>query len=401
MLKKIVTYFGVGNRLSGLEVYDLHGERYYSYIETQRNAESLKIVKSFSSSDLKEVVEKIDTKPPLLLIINTKEVLHKLVQDSKSEQALQQAFPNIEHEAFYTMTTMQPSKQIVSICRKNHLDAELKNLQELKLNICQIHIGFGTLDILSPWFSEHTIQNSNMSLEIEDGVIIRFTPLKERAVTSYTIQEVTLKANQLHLFASCIAFYQNHPYLGESLKSYNAVLLENQLQKQRFFKFRNLAVGFFLLLLLGNFFIFQYYFSKNEKLRGEVGITEVQKKQLLSLQENIRIKQNKANRYLQSTAVDISGKMDQMAANMPEAIHLEKWEYQPKAKKIQNNQPIDLEQNKVLLHGYIQGDVLFNQWLQSLEYLTWIAHIDILQFGYQQKNQARFELLITLKSDNL
>ncbi|MEX0289623.1 MAG: hypothetical protein AB3N14_10985, partial [Flavobacteriaceae bacterium] len=80
MLSSLQTYFKQGTNFAGLEIYELQGSVAYEFLLLKKKKGSLNIVASKPLSSLEELQGLLKTNVPLVLVINTSDVLIKKIE---------------------------------------------------------------------------------------------------------------------------------------------------------------------------------------------------------------------------------------------------------------------------------------------------------------------------------
>ena len=176
--------------------------------------------------------------------------------------------------------------------------------------------------------------------------------------------------------------------------------IQNTLFNRRFFYYISRSIlGFLLLLLLVNFLVFNYYFSKNESLKLTTPLNNAKSSQLSALKESVNKKELQVKSIFAPSHTYITYVFDDIAKNIPSDIQLTLMEYQPNASTIRNDKPIMYSKNSLVIKGETISKERFNNWIEVIEKKDAITNLEILKFTFVNEKASTFSIKISLKNE--
>jgi Tfp pilus assembly protein PilN len=398
MLQKILTYLKEGHSHTGLEILEEEGREFYLLLRVVNKKGNLLIENSQRFESLETMSKEIDRKAPVFVCINTAAVLTKRLEtsgESSPASLVNQAFPNLDHTDFYYQILEQESISMVSIARKQTLDSLLKKLQEKGIRPFSIALGLSTLGSIIPYLKESHVQTAKWQLEIHNGQLHGCSQETIDDTKVYDVNGLSLFSNDILSFSHILM------YLGRTVPSNNFTgllqSLGNQYQNQRLFQTGiRFALGFFIVLLLGNFLIYQHYFGKVEELNSSLEANGSRKGALQELTLSVESKRERVEMLQKSSSSNATAYLDALAISLPNSILLEGMTYRPLEKTVQKDKPILLEDSSLVVSGISKDSEEFSQWLEKLEEQEWIANVETLDFDYASSDASQFTLKINI-----
>lgn len=398
MFKKLLTYLKEGRSYTGLEILEEEGHEVYLMLAVVNKNGSLTIENSQRFESLEGLSMVIDNKTPIFICINTAAVLTKRLETSGESLAaamVNQAFPNLDHSDFYYQILDQESISMVTIARKQTVDILIKRLQEKGLQPFTFALGMSTIGSLIPYLKEPHVQTSKWQLDLQKGQLRDFSLETAGQSQVYDINGLALSSNDILSFSHIVG------HLGNAIpaNNFNGLLqsLGNRYQNQRLFQTGiRFALGFFIVLLLGNFLVYQHYFEKVGELNSSLEANGSRKSTLLELSQSVESKRVRVEMLQKSSGSNATAYMDALALSLPNSILLEGMTYRPLEKTIQKDKPILLEDSTMTVSGISKDSEVFSQWLEDLERQEWIANVETLDYDFASTNASQFTLKINI-----
>src|SRR5690606_34978314 len=106
-LKERIRHIIEGSTYQGLEVFEQGQTVHYSFLKLKRSKGELTVLTDTNSGSLDTFIAEINTKNPLVLVINTSKVLKKQIAmevQGSPQQWVARAFPNLDLDNFYWQT---------------------------------------------------------------------------------------------------------------------------------------------------------------------------------------------------------------------------------------------------------------------------------------------------------
>ncbi len=392
MLRKLSTYLKEGFIYSGLEISESEKGEAYFLLELKKSKGELLITNKKELTSLDELPSSIQKKHPILLCINTYDILTKKVDFNNSanvEMIVNQAFPNIDLNNFYYEVIQQENSPFVTLSRKESVDSILRRLQELKVKISSFSLGISALANVVPYLEEETMIVSNHEINLINKTIENLTPMEVESKQLYTINGLELSSSYLLPFSQILvnlnksARNTNFSDITESLKwEFRNFRIFNQVLK--------FALIFFIALLLGNFFAYNSYHEEVGQLNAAMEATSSKKDELTFLGASVKRKQERVETLSKSSNSKATYYLDLFAQRIPTSILLGDIKYQPLAKPVRENKPILLEEGTLLVSGISKDVNDFSFWVEELEKEEWINSVETLDYDYAGKSTSNF-----------
>lgn len=398
MLQKILTYLKEGHSYEGLEILEEEGREVYLLLRVVNKKGNLLIENSQRFESLETMSKEIDRKAPVFVCINTPAVLTKRLEksgESSPASLVNQAFPNLDHTDFYYQILEQESISMVSIARKQTVDSLLKRLQDKGIRPFSIALGLSTVGSIIPHLKESHVQTAKWQLELHNGQLQGCSQETIDDTKVYEVNGLSLSSNDILSFSHILG------YLGRNVPSNNFTgllqSLSNQYQNQRMFQTGiRFALGFFIVLLLGNFLVYQHYFGKVGELNSSLEANGSRKDALQELTLSVESKRERVEMLQKSSSSNATAHLDALAMSLPNSILLEGMTYRPLEKTVQKDKPILLEDSSLVISGISKDSGEFSQWLEKLEEQEWIANVETLDFDYASSDASQFTLKIKI-----
>jgi len=397
MLKKIIQHITEGNTYQGLEIFDFEGEEKFSLLKLEQKKGELNLLDSKTSVKLDEILPYIEKKAPLFVTFNSSQVLKKnIVTEIKNnpELLLVNAFPNLELDNFYYQVAQADENAIVCISKKEHIEWYLEQLKKIGLMPFQISLGVSEINSLSGHINGN-ILGSNFEVNFEDGKFDRFNSSKESDSSSVNIGGLQLLQNQILSFSQILAYFNKKSKIT-NLDSINTALL-NSFKNLRVFDFGiKAALGFFLILLLGNFLVFNYFHTENQRFESSLASGDLQDDSIKKLSKRVQIKEERLKVLTKSKNSKTSLYFDKLGLGVPNSIYLGDMQFQPLLIPIRKDKPIELQKKSLQVSGVTNDKTAFTIWSDNLEMQNWVHRVEIMDYEFISNSSANFTLNLVL-----
>jgi hypothetical protein len=180
----------------------------------------------------------------------------------------------------------------------------------------------------------------------------------------------------------------------------NTLARENKnsfLAKSSFFKKSRLLLFGLFILLLTNFFTFNYYFNQKKELQTSVNGYGI----LLNSMDSLKKEYNQRKILIDSLGLSLKSQTsfycDQLAYDMPNEIILSRLQLNPPAQKSNNNE-WSVDNNKIILEGTTANSAVLNQWMKLLKQKKFINQITLEKYNQESSSHpGTFALNLQLK----
>ena len=397
MLRKLTKYLREGDHFAGLEITNTGGQDSYSYLEVKREGDELQVIKTFFTRSWEQILKEIKAELPLCVQINNDKVLTKFNKGYLNDEhsLVLQAFPNLEITSFYYEILDWKDQSMISIVKKSHLEEILELLHSSNLKPVRLQLGYCSLNLILPYLDSNSIYTSNAELEIINHRIVAHRPTQKTETKIYKIDQLEIQNTQLLAFSGIVSFLQRSISIS-NFQNQNQQLARDFFYNKSASLLVKILLTFFLLGLMTNFLIFDYYHDKASQLSSSLELMRDQHLNYLELEESLGNKQDKLELLNASAWSKTSFYLDGLAKNLPESIFLDQMTYQPLAMPVRDNKPIRYTQGKIHITGRSINADSYSVWIEELEELPWISNVETTDYGIQKGNQADFILEITL-----
>ncbi|WP_127019815.1 hypothetical protein [Flagellimonas beolgyonensis] len=383
-----------GNIYQGLEIFEIDNSKYYTFLKLYKKKGELTVSFEELFTDLDNLVASVDNKKALAVVLNTSKVLKKKISNgtpANVEQWVAQAFPNLDLENFYYQVLDSADFKVVSISKKSEVDIFLKQLRQNGIVPSKIAIGISELSNTLPYL-HFPVHGSSFYIDENENAGPEINNSDKMEGGTIDMNGLTLSRTSLLSFSSILGTV-NHVQVPSNLQDIN-LSLDHGFKNRRFFSLGSqLGLGALLVLLLLNFVLFSHYRSKTLDM-DTIASLENQSNLLNLTKDRIANKESKLNALMNSSNSKVTFYLDQIGNSLPASILLDKLDYQPLLKPVQDDKPIEMVQNTMIVTGLTNNKEEFTSWADDLEKMDWIKTIEIQSLEFDTKNSDRFTLKI-------
>lgn len=401
MFQNLLTYLKEGDTYLGLEISEIQGEETYTLLEVKNSKGELVISSENRVSDIKDLKTHIKTKVPVLLSINTPNIVAKIIDINGSptaEALVNEAFPDLDTDNFYYEIAQQERRPLISVAKKAYIDDILIRLGDEKVKPVRFSLGIGPMEKIAPYLNSTEVCTGHQKLMLENGFITKLSTAVEPCVRDHEINGLIVNSSHLLAFSHIVAYLDQSPG-GTNFKETNDTF-RSEFQNRRVF---NLVLRsgllFFMGLLSVNFFVFNHYHDKVGNLGAIVASSTSQRDNLIRLESAVERKKERFETLTGAANSKSTHYLDELAKNLPPTILLDGIRYQPLAKPVRESKPIAILKNRVLVSGISKDGKGFSDWLEELENAVWISNVETLDYDYISKESSSFSIKILFHED--
>lgn len=398
MLEKLQTYLLFGNIFCGVEH---NSQQTVEAVLLQKKNNEVIIKDSFVTLTVEEIVQKLPKKQHVFLIVNNDDVLSKYIQstEKQSNQLLFEAFPNLKINDFYYEINSQGSFHEIAICRKSIVDTLIENYKKQYITIIGFSLGNTMTSFVNGFIEESVYYTSNAIITKENEAITGIQLIENPPNKTYIVNGLEVKSSELLSFSGVLSHTLQSKKTVSNFEEKETELVTNFKQQRFFSQFSMFGLGFVLLLLLINFFVFNSYYTTVEEMKQTAAVNSNQKEKLLTLKTSVEQKQKTVDDILKNSSSRSSYYIDAIATSLPNTLQLSALKYQPLAKRIKKNNPIQLKKEELIISGISTDSDLFSDWIQKIESLDWVVSVTVADYGAVSKNNSEFTLKIELSDE--
>ena len=394
MLQRI-TY---GRTYTAIEHHFSDGLEKYSLLTLKEVKNEFKIAKTASYTQLDKCLHAIDKKQPVLLIINTKNSIGKVVERTFENpiDAAKYCFPTIQINDFYIEVSNFENSALVTVCRKEIINSIVATYQKENISIVGFSLGNSFSEILHAYFDLNQIKTSNATIAIDQKKAIASANLTTTENnTSYDLKGLKISAPYVLGFGAILNFYTAQERVL-NYKKYNLQLLNDFFQKRLFFYGIRMSLFLLFSILLVNSYYFMEYQQKIGILEQEVQFSNGYDSQRNELKKTVQRKKEFVDNLTENSNSKVSYYLDELAMDIPTSILLTSIQFQPLTKKIKEGHKIQFEEHKIIVSGTATKGKDFNNWMHVLEEKSWVKTSSVVDYGTGKQTKTSFTIQLSL-----
>ncbi len=398
MLETLSTYLPLKKTLLALE-HTKHDDKSIIYgVEVVQKKGELDISNTLTVTYEDNIAALVDKITQVSVVINDDQILSKEVSNIGTDaEIVTEAFPNLNLNDFYYQILRTTHTSFIAVCRKQYVETVIKAYQKESIKITNISLGTLKMTSLSSFAERSTVCCSTVEVSYTNGEVSSIDIKGNSSQEHYTIEGLTFSST--HALPLSVVVDK---VIGTSTISGNIEIKNQELQKNynesRFFKNTlQFGVGFLLVTLLINFFVFNANYKKWQGLQEELQVYTKQQQLIKNKQANVHTKEALVQSILTTGFSKSSYAIDQIIQALPNTVVLTTFAYQPLEKPIRKDKTIALKAGVISIKGKSTDKELFTTWLRTIEKLSFVETVTIAQYGLDKKNTSDFELMIMIK----
>ncbi len=369
-------------------------------LELVQKKDELDIEQTFAVNQPSELDELVKTSIPLSLVITDDQILSKKVANTGTDtEVLREAFPNLNLNDFYYEILRTSTTSFISVCRKQYVENLISTYQKASLKIASVYLGSLKMNALSQYANDDKLYSNNSDVSFVNNEINTISKNSSHTTEQYNIDGLNLSSEHMLPLAVALDEVLNTETISGNVTSRNVELYKDFKEASFFKNALQIGVGFLLITLLINFFVFNTKYKKLQGLQDELQVYTTQQKQIESKQSEVNIKDALVQSILATGFSKSSYYVDQIIQKLPETAVLSSFVYQPLGKPIRKDKNIDLKSNMISVTGTSSDKEQFTSWLRTVEKLPFVDTVTIIQYGEDKKNNSDFEIMLTITSD--
>ena len=398
MLKNIgLGYVPVSSLATGLEIVILPDGSYeMNLVILKKDKQKLSTeTKQESIRNFEDVAKLIDAKYPIILILNGKGIIHKKATISENDTTatlLNKVLPNANLNEFIIQKTLiNDAEAFISVIRANVFNDTIDQLTKNKItSFAGCLLGPFIIEALLPLISLNAINNEqltigNFQIKIREQQIVDVTTTDSNNAKNLVIGEENVSQKLVVAFAAALSYFTGNTH-GVS-NSETVDHLKEEFSEKRKFEFRGwvLLAATFLILII-NYFIFNYYWSKSNDMNAKLISVE----SALTHYETLKVEFKQKKDFLEQNGLLENSRtsyyIDRLAQYLPPSIQWTDVAINPLKKKNANDQSdVLLFENKTItISGNCQNSNELNDWMKEIKKQNWISTVTMI--NYKQDN---------------
>ncbi|PQJ76536.1 hypothetical protein [Polaribacter glomeratus] len=382
--------FKYGRNYTAIE----HAEKSsFIFLQLVQKKKELQLLQKGITDSQDQVIKNIKGQKHIFLILNDEQILSKKVSFLQDDEkaVVRNAFPNISLGDFYYEVYANQEVSFVVIARKETVDAIISNYAKEGINVIDFSLGNLVVKHIARIQEHEQLVTTNALINFEHDKIQEIRK-QEAQPTTLTINDLEVSNTEVLSLAGIISYYTQNPS-----STFHTELDKKYTQKRFFDVGLKIGLGFLLITLLINFFVFSHYRDQVGNLSGELQLSATYKNQLNKLQKEVTQKKSLVQSVNAASHSKLSQYFDEIGLSVPTTKLLTQIHYQPKEGIQKKDKAILFQENKIAIKGICKDDITFSNWISVLEKKEWIQGVSILEYGIGKKTNtaASFEFIIT------
>jgi Tfp pilus assembly protein PilN len=354
-------------------------------------------------STFEELAKHFPAKSIMALNLCGKGILQKQLE--KTEESNQANFssvlPNANIEDFYIQNFISGDQSFVSVIRKIEADKWINKIKELGFTPLMLSLGpFPLQNIIAQLnvygndivFNGHTIlrneqqqwtsANYNPSALSPFPFKVESENLHEKLIIPYAAAFQLVLADKVELIRAEVPVLEN---------GFQKVINEKKLKVQGF-----LILSFFFLLLLINFFLFNWLNSSNAILTEQVSRSAQSTDDIQKVNEQIAQKEGLLKTLGWERDINKSALIDQVASLLPADITWNEVDIDPvDLSNSRSQKSIVFSGRKIRVTGDSEKIIPVNEWIARIKTKSWVKNVQLDSYTFNSElNTGQFILLI-------
>jgi hypothetical protein len=383
------------NTLNIVGIFRKEDDDVYFLLKVNKKNSKLEIVSSKSFSDFESLMNDLEVKTPIILLIDGKGILNKRI-DLKNETDIDW-IKKIDYSSIHFSSFTTLNFQFFSFCRQKIADDSIASFQDKGLQVVDFYIGPIISVLLSGTLKKSKVFSNESVLDFEnDELVTVLKSIEVDAVKEYVIGDKSISRNHLPLYGAAIHFYIRQKSINKSHSK--LINTEEILYKKAFDKLGLTMIIVFFILLLASYFSIQYFNSKNTQLNLETVYSNQSFELIKKLEEQREKKLQIANETGIASSKYISFYNYEIIASTPNEINLLDVNVFPLLKEIKSNERVGFNAKTIVIKGFTIHEAAFNSWLEKIRILKWVGNLEIISIKKDKKSVSFFELKIAIKN---
>lgn len=399
MIATITSYWKYGTTYCSIEVFNSGTDTVFLGTTAQKKNDEFTNFQFLKNHSLKAFKSSSKSSTHCFLILNTDSVISKRIPiTTKKEYILTTAFPGLSLEDFYYQAVEVKDGFLVSVVRKNIFEQIIEEATTSKLNIIGVNIGYSSIKKILPLFEEKNLISKSLRIQ-NDSNNIGEVSLMDNTSIDYVVEDHKFNSDWLLSFSGLFCYDNKVKTKANNLIERIQELEDGYFGRNFFKKVGILGVLFFFLVLFINSLFYANYSKKLNVLTENNNVNEVREKEISTRLKKLEESEAIVFGIISNGNSKSSYYLNSLTSSMPSTIILDEFQFQPLKRRVQENKPIEYEENSIQLLGESNDKMSFNNWLNELENIEWINKVTLIDYGLASKNKDEFEINIQLDSE--
>ena len=368
----------------------------YTLILLKKSKNELKIISQENYKNMETLVSTLKDQNHVFLVVNNSQVVTQniLTIYKEDKNAVKAAFPNINLKEFYYDVLNTKASTLVSICRKVEIQKILDQFSAHEISVIQFSLGNSVFKNLVPFLNDMSINTSNGVFEVKNRAIVGWKKEK-KILKTYDINGLRINTDHILPLGGILSYHNGLEIIEKD--EIRKILTNSFKQKRIYFLGIRFGLGFLLISLMINFFVFSSYSRKVSVLNDELIVSETYKKKFLNLDETVGMKKLLINNMNKTSNSKVIWYIDRITGSVPNTVLLEQINYQPLSRIIQKDKTVEYMSEIITITGeaYDYNDLI--NWLSKLENIEWIKEV-VVNYAGESLKETIFDLQVHLNT---
>ncbi|QKX04093.1 hypothetical protein HN014_03940 [Aquimarina sp. TRL1] len=392
-------YNPFGKILVTVEHSDNNGELILLGLELMQKKGELDITQTFTVRHYNKLYKFLKNSELSLVITDDKILSKEVAHTGTDAEIVAEAFPNLNLNDFYYQVLRTTEKSFIAVCRKRYIDTLIEEFQNEGFKVTSISLGALKMAVLSEYGNGERLKTHRGEVHYSNSEVVSIVTNQKNTEEQYSIEGLVFAStHSLPLAIALDAVMSNNKVSG-NLGIKNQELYKHYVESRVFKNTLQGGIGFLLIVLLVNFFVFNSNYKKWQGLQEELQVYTTQKDQITKKQSEVKIMEALVQSVLTTGFSRSSNYINKIVQVQPSTIVLTSLAYQPLTKPIRKDKVIEFKDKIVSVSGKSIDKSDFTIWLRAIEGLSFVDAVTIVQYGLDKQNISDFELTLKIKSD--
>lgn len=379
-------------KIWGLHIWEpTDGEYEIQALLMEKISDTLYVVDRKTFQGFNQIPPDIFLNIPIALSFDSAKVLHKEIV-GLDDVVLEEQFHVDSLDEFVVQNVKLANGYLASIIRKSQFENILNELRQLHAN--PISITFGSVSFIAgisfvtqeESISEYIFYNYKILVDGDEVGRIQRVAMGDETVINFGSEQiegcyVIPYCNVLStlLYGDEVPYFENSSLTG-SIADYSF---------HRFYKILlPSCLGLLLFILMGNFFLLQYYKGKQKDLSEEYIGYQLAIKEQNTLQKQFEDHKRLIGQLESGSYGIFSYYADRIAASINNRVQLKALYINPRlVSRISNANSIVYQNNTITIEGVCQSPVELSQWIKDLNNEAFVSSIYGQTYRYDEQER--------------
>ena len=400
------------NRATGIEVLLLPDGGFNINLTTAfiKNNNIVREITVAGIRSIKEISASISKGTPVALIINGKGILNKKITDgADTANSITSILPNSNPADFYYDIFSNKNINVISIIRRESVDAIILQLKQEGFKIISLSLGFSPVNNIIPFIKTDgpkIIESAVYKFYLNGGPEILDFSQKPEIIEKDINEEEYLISGEYIKPSGILPFAAAIELMAANLKTENRIkseTIDKEREDHRYFKYFKVAsislLLFLFTVLLASFLFYAHYSNLNRELSETNVINNQQRKKISRLIQKISIQEKFLTQTGWNTDSRLSYFADRIASLTPSEVLLTSLNIYP----VKNNlagepSKLSFKKDTIQLIGKCVDPVIINQFMNALKLIPGFKDAIIKNYQYRKEDESGvFQMEITTK----